>query len=55
MACKYTDNFTVPPDFPLIYNDFLASLLKDQPADIVDYAAYYFEAKQSVISSLFYL
>jgi len=48
------ENFVVPSEFPQIYHDFLQSLLKDQPGDIVDYAAYYFEAKQSVIYYYYY-
>lgn len=48
MACKYEDNFTVPLQFPEVYHDFLQSIIKDKPNDIIDYGFYYFEAKQLV-------
>jgi len=49
MACKYSENFPTPLDFPQIYHDFVQSLIKDKPTDLIDYGAYYFEAKNSVI------
>ena len=48
MACKYNQTFQVSNDFPKIYHDFLQSIIKAKPTDIIDYAAYYFESKNAV-------
>lgn len=51
MACKYNENFAIPQNFSQIYHDFLQSLIKDKPNDIIDYGALYFEAKHKVINN----
>ena len=45
MASKYLKKFPVPENFPEILHDFAREILRDQPADIVDYGHEYFKAK----------
>jgi len=44
MASRYLQLFPVPKGFPEILHDFSRELIKDQPEDILEYAALYFEA-----------
>ena len=48
MACKYSESFPTPQDFPTIYHDFLQRVMRDKPSDPIDYGAFYFEAKSLV-------
>jgi hypothetical protein len=43
MASKYLQMFPVPPDFQDILADLTRSILRDQPPNIIEYAANYFE------------
>ena len=44
MASKYLSKFPVPITFKDIVHDFAREVLRDQPKDIVHYAAEYFKA-----------
>lgn len=47
MASKYLQNYPIPQDFNQILADFTREILRDQPEDIIEYAAQYFEALQA--------
>jgi len=44
MASKYQQKFPIPNGFPQILHDFAKEILRDQPADILDYGCAYFKA-----------
>jgi len=44
MATKYQQKFPIPEKFYDIIHDFAREVLRDQPDDILEYAAQYFEA-----------
>ena len=48
MASKYLQKYPVPQDFASVLHDLTREILRDQPEDIVEYAALYFEAKRDV-------
>lgn len=43
MASKYLQKYPVPVGFEQILHDFTREVLRDQPDNIVEYAANYFE------------
>ena len=43
MASKYLQKFPVPAGFQEILSDFTREVLRDQPENIIEYAAQYFE------------
>jgi hypothetical protein len=43
MASKYLQKYPVPTDFHEILHDFTREVLRDQPPNIIEYAAKYFE------------
>ena len=43
MASKYLQKFPVPQGFQKILADFTREVLRDQPKNIIEYAAVYFE------------
>lgn len=43
MASKYLQKYPVPEGFQEILHDFTREVLRDQPEDIIKYAADYFE------------
>lgn len=43
MANKHLPHFSIPQDFNHILSDFTREILRDQPSDIIEYAAQYFE------------
>jgi hypothetical protein len=45
MASKYLQAYPVPTGFPAILHEFTREVLRDQPHDLLAYAATYFEAK----------
>ena len=47
MANKYLQNYPIPQDFAQILSDFTREILRDQPEDIIEYSAQYFEALQT--------
>lgn len=44
MASKYLQQFPVPSGFTELLADFVREILRDQPKNIVEYGAHYFEA-----------
>ena len=46
MASKYIQKFPVPEGFPEILHDLAKEILRNQPADIIDFSAYYFKCLQ---------
>ena len=44
MASKYSQKFPVPEGFGEVLHDFTREILRDQPEDIIEYAAAYFDA-----------
>ncbi len=44
MTSKYSKRFTVPENFNEILQKLTREVLRDQPDDIIEYAALYFEA-----------
>lgn len=44
MASKYLQKFPVPSGFQQILSDFTREVLRDQPSNIIEYAAQYFES-----------
>ncbi len=44
MASKYLQKYPIPSGFSEILSDFTKEVLRDQPEDIIKYAAEYFEA-----------
>ena len=47
MASRYIQKYPIPNDFPLILKNFSREILRDQPTNIIEYAAKYFEALDS--------
>lgn len=43
MASKYLQKYPIPAGFPEILTDFTREVLRDQPSNIIEYAATYFE------------
>ena len=43
MASRYIQKYPIPDGFPLILKNFSRELLRDQPPNIIEYAAKYFE------------
>ena len=43
MASKYLQKYPVPAEFQQILADFTREVLRDQPTNIIEYAAKYFE------------
>lgn len=48
MASKYLQKYPVPGDFPDLLHDFTREILRDQPADILEYGFMYFKAIEEV-------
>ena len=46
MASKYIQKFPVPEGFPEILHDLAKEILRNQPADILDFSALYFKCLQ---------
>lgn len=44
MASKYLQHFPIPAGFQQLLADLTRDILKDQPANIVEYAANYFQS-----------
>ena len=44
MASKHLSNYSIPQDFNAILATFTREILRDQPKDVLEYAAEYFEA-----------
>jgi hypothetical protein len=42
MASRYIQKYPVSNDFPLILKNFSREILRDQPTNIIEYAAKYF-------------
>ncbi len=53
MANKYAQSFPLPAGFQQILADFTKEVIRDQPLDIVEYAAQYFEMLQKDKKSQF--
>ena len=49
MASKYLQKYSIPSEFVHILQDLTREVLRDQPEDIIAYAAEYFECKHLVI------
>ena len=49
MASKYLQKFPVPDNFYEILHDFAREVIRDQPDDILEYGANYFDAMLQVI------
>lgn len=47
MASKYLQSYPIPSDFAEILSNFAREVLRDQPEDIIEYGAQYFEALQA--------
>lgn len=43
MASKYLQKFPIPAGFQEVLSDFTREVLRDQPSNIIEYAAHYFE------------
>ena len=43
MASKYLQKYPVPAGFQEILSDFTREVLRDQPSNVIEYAAKYFE------------
>lgn len=43
MASKYLQKYPVPAGFEQVLHDFAREVLRDQPDNIIEYAASYFE------------
>ena len=52
MASKYLQKHPLPQGFREILHDFAKEILRDQPRDIVHYAALYFKAQEMVPQKL---
>lgn len=46
MASKYIQMFPIPEGFPEILNDLAKEVIRNQPEDIIDFAAMYFTCLQ---------
>ena len=44
MASNYIQKYPIPQDFPTILKNFTREILRDQPANVIEYSAKYFEA-----------
>lgn len=44
MASSYIQKYPIPQDFPTILKNFTREILRDQPANVIEYSAKYFEA-----------
>ena len=47
MANKHLPHYPIPQDFSTVLADFTREILRDQPKDITEYAALYFETLQA--------
>jgi hypothetical protein len=45
MASKFLNKHTIPNDFPEILSNLIKEILREQPQDIIHFAACYFEHK----------
>jgi hypothetical protein len=45
MASKYLQKFPIPPGFPKVLHDLSREILREQPRDIIAFAAKYFRCK----------
>jgi len=48
MASKYLQKYPIPQGFNDIVHNLTREILRDQPEDIIEYAALYFEALRDV-------
>ena len=48
MASKYIQMFPIPEGFPEILNDLAKEVIRNQPEDIIEFAAMYFNCLQQV-------
>lgn len=48
MASKYLQKFPVPKGFQEVLHDFSREVLREQPGDIIKFAAVYFKAMEEV-------
>mmetsp|Transcript_7130 Transcript_7130/g.10527 ORF Transcript_7130/g.10527 Transcript_7130/m.10527 type:complete len:82 (+) Transcript_7130:1389-1634(+) len=46
MASKYRKRFSIPEGFTPILQDFIKEVLREQPLDIIEFAAVYFRTKE---------
>jgi hypothetical protein len=44
MASRYIQKYPIPQDFPTVLKNFTREVLRDQPPNIIEYSARYFEA-----------
>ena len=51
MASKYLQKFPVPEGFPEVLADLTREVLREQPKNIVEFAANYFEALEKGIKA----
>lgn len=49
MASKYIKEFPLPDPFPNIFKNLTKEILRDQPENIIHYAACYFHALDSQV------
>lgn len=47
MASKYLQKYPIPAGFQEVLADFTREVLRDQPENIIEYAAKYFEGLES--------
>eukprot|EP00884_Botryococcus_braunii_P023656 jgi/Botrbrau1/9975/Bobra.0012s0069.1 len=43
MASKYSKDFSIPENFPMLVKDFTREVLRVQPTNLVDFATAYFQ------------
>ena len=46
MASRYLDSVPLPTELPIVLNKLIKAILRDQPQDIIQYCAVYFENMQ---------
>src|SRR5690349_1421705 len=46
MASKYIQQFPVPENFPQLLNDLVKEIIRNQPAEIIEFSAMYFKCMQ---------
>lgn len=47
MASRYLDSIPLPAELPSVLDKLIKAVLRDQPHNIVEYCALYFEAMQN--------
>ena len=46
MASRYLDSVPLPTELPIVLDKLIKAILRDQPQDIIQYCAVYFENMQ---------